>query len=238
MIDGLTEHIKKQIANLANKSLLKDIPLPLLKNSSEFPEISKIIEGHLVKLHGRNELFLPDLHYNNETICVFSDYSGDSPDSLYNTYSFLFAANDSLCFFNNKMKGIRKNHSLDQPHVEIAFKKTNYAQIRRALKDYLTAANNLINGLLLTIIIEKKIKSVIGANNKQNVLEIKKLLESLGYGSWDERVAEKILRITHIISYFVALLSHENQNIFWMTDNDDIIPNKKKQTIYQPFGIV
>ena len=217
-----------EISKLANHFELKKIPLPILKSLPEYPAIVGIIENHLTKAQMRKELMLPNLHFNNDTIAVFSDFSGDSKESLYYTYSFLFGSHDHFSFFNGKMGEIRKKYKLDSPFVEIAFKQLHYGPIKRALKDYLIAANNLIPGLLLTIIIDKKVHSILVENTKNTLNELQATIKEKGLGEWDRRVAEKLLRITHIIGYFCALLSKPKQKIFWMTDDDEIVPNKEK----------
>jgi hypothetical protein len=224
----ISKEQRRQVKILADNLILKDIPLPIIKTGAQIPEITKIIESHLIKLKNRNNLFLPNLAYHNETLNIFSDYGGDSKDSLYYTYSFLFSAYQPIGFFFNRMAEIRDKYGLTEPFVEIAFKKLNYGPMKRALTDYLTAANNLIPGLLLTIVIDKKVDSVIGSNDKNTLQEIQQILETEGLGSWKKKISEKILRILNIIGYFCALLSQEGQNLFWMTDNDEIVPNEEK----------
>jgi len=224
----ISDEQKRQVELLANELILKDIPLPLIGTEAQVPEISRIIEDHLIKLKNRNNLMLPKLFYHNETINIFSDYSGDSKGSLYYTYSFLFSAYQPINFFFDRMTKIRKKHGLEEPFVEISFKELHYGPIKRALKDYLVAANNLIPGLLLTIVIDKKVDSVIGPNNKNTLQELQETMDTQGLGNWKKKVSEKVLRVLNIIGYFCALLSQEGQNLFWMTDNDEIVPNKEK----------
>ena len=46
------------------------------------------------------------------------------------------------------------------------------------------------------------------------------------YRHWSSKTFEKLLRIIHIISLFTAGLTNENQDILWVSDEDDIIPNQ------------
>lgn len=235
----LTEEQKKQVESLANELILRDIQIPLIGAKTQVPELSKIIEDHLIKLKNRNALLLPNLSYHNETISIFSDYGGDSKGSLYHTYSFLFSAYQPIAFFFDKMAAIRKNHGLDDPFVEISFKELHYGPIKRALTDYLIAANNLIPGLLLTIVIDKKVESVIGPNSRNTLQEIQDILKNEGIGDWKKKISEKVLIVLNIIGYFCALLSQEGQNLFWMTDNDAIVSNKEKlNSILKLWGLI
>ncbi len=46
------------------------------------------------------------------------------------------------------------------------------------------------------------------------------MLEAEEIGHWKPEIAEKALRVTHFVSFLTALLAHDGQKIFWMTDND------------------
>lgn len=213
------------IRKLAHDFLLKNVLFP---DPDKCPDIMRAIEGQLRKSEARKELLLPNLSYNNQTISIFSDYGGGSPEALYETYTFLFAAYDHLSLFKNRMPDIRRNYGLEQPWAEISFKGLHHGPVHRALKDYLIAANNLIPGLLLTVIVDKKVHSLLGPNTKQSLDEINKLLEGQGFGRWKKQVAERLLRIIHVIAYFCALLSVNEQKVLWVTDDDDIVANAKK----------
>jgi hypothetical protein len=43
-------------------------------------------------------------------------------------------------------------------------------------------------------------------------------------------VTEKLLRVVHLTAFLAALLTHNGQRIFWMSDHDAICPNEKKHT--------
>ena len=72
-MNELSDEQKRQVELLANELVLRDIPLPIIGAKAQVPELSKIIEDHLIKLKNRNNLMLPNLSYHNETINIFSD---------------------------------------------------------------------------------------------------------------------------------------------------------------------
>jgi hypothetical protein len=97
--------------------------------------------------------------------------------------------------------------------------------IKRALKEYLTGLHNFVPGLLLTLAVDKKIKSVFGDSIPEYVL---KDIKDAGFGEWKSQVTEKVMRIVHSASYLVALLCKDGQNIYWNTDNDSIVANSEQ----------
>lgn len=223
-MDSKEKMTKSEIIRIANACVLKKPVFPIEKGAVDFPEFIKHLERHLIIRHTRNDLLLPNLHEHIKTIAVFSDYGGESSDSQYFTYSFLFAGYDALFHSLKKMREIRIQHNLLTPFKEFCFKDMGYGPLNRALPSWLKEAGESIPGLLFTLIIPKSIKSIFGGDDKTIV----GILEAEGYGKWKAPIAEKLLRVVHIISYFVALLSKRDQNIFWMTDDDAIIANDRK----------
>ena len=49
------------------------------------------------------------------------------------------------------------------------------------------------------------------------------VLEGHGFGRRKPKVAEKLMRVVDTAAFLTALLGHDSQNIFWMTDNDSIL---------------
>jgi hypothetical protein len=51
------------------------------------------------------------------------------------------------------------------------------------------------------------------------------MLEARGFGRRRPHVAEKVMRVVHTAAFLTALLGHEGQQIFWMSDHDAVCPN-------------
>src|SRR5215218_7019458 len=220
-MNELTDQQKRLITSLANDLVLKRPNLPILKNDLRFPPIVQAIETRLLDLMDKGELLLPNLQDNTDAIAVFSDYSGDSKDALYNTYSFLFCSPHYLEYFEREMEKIRELYGLNTPFKEIKFEHLHYGPIARSLYDYLILLNNYVPGLLFTLIVDKRITSLFGEPAREAQKYASKILRENGFGEWKGKVAERLLRVVHTISYFLALLSKDGQYIFWMTDNDN-----------------
>lgn len=129
--------------------------------------------------------------------------------------------------FAKEINRIRAKYILNEPYKEIAFKDLKYGPICRALDEYLNIVNNSVNGLVFTLIVEKSITSILGLNEKNTYKLLIEELKKAGLGEWHGETAEKMQRIIGTISYFVNLLVPSGKQIFWMTDNDNIVANSK-----------
>jgi hypothetical protein len=205
---------------------LKNPFFPEIGEGFSNPFIVEIIKNCLKDSHSAKKILFPDLS-EFESVSLFSDYGGEDKESQYVTYSFLVCAYLPLDFKKEMLK-IRKKHGLNSPPKEIAYKSLDYIPIKNAMVEYLKALDYLVPGFLFTIAIEKQIKNLINPFSQNPEDEIIKTLESEGLGGWKGKIAEKVLRISHIVSYLIALLCHENHKVLWQTDDDAIIPNKEQ----------
>ena len=213
---------------LANKLVLKNPNLPIISDPENYPVITQIIDIIMNNEFEHRRLLLPNLHLYTDTISIFSDYGSEHSTSNFLTYSFLFCSYNALYYFFEEIKKMREKYGLNDPYKEISFKSLDYGPLNRSLKRYLNLSNNLVNGLLFTLIVDKNIISIIGKNEIESLDKDVKILNNYGFGEWKKEIAEKLLRVIHIICYFIELLSKENQKIFWMTDDDPIAPNEEK----------
>jgi hypothetical protein len=218
----------KKLIEFAQRLTWKNPTINVLRDDikDQYSPLVQLIEGQLFEKNEKKKLLLPELRKDgNETIGIFSDYGGESNDSLYNTYTFLVCGwNHSFEFFN-QMKGVRKKYKLEDK--EFSFKDLRYGPIKRSLKDYLNTLDYCVIGLLYTVIIEKEVETLfVGKDETFN--SMCKLVYDSGFGKWKPNVLEKLLRIVHTAAYLTALLSKNGQKIFWMTDHDAIAPNQSK----------
>jgi hypothetical protein len=216
---------KEELNAFANSLVRKDLRLPSLPKDSGFPWYTSDLDSSLASyLNEKKRLLLPSFHLT-KTISVFSDYGGEHPQSSYETYSFLFSEYDSFQMFSQEMRNIRSKHGLSDPYKEIEFKDLHYGPIKRALPDILNAANHLINGLMYTLIIDKRIGTIFGPDTPEMHSFIQQTFKEANIDFWKPKVREKNLRILHSIAYFLRLLSFKGQKLFWMTDHDAIVAN-------------
>jgi hypothetical protein len=224
----LTKEQYKSLHSLANRLTMRSPNLSILKDGYEYPSIASIIEGQLKLRDKRKALLLPELLQDNETVAIFSDYGGEAKESGFHTYSFLVCAWNQLDPFHQQMSMLREEYGLNNPLKEISFKDFQYGPIQRSLDKYLTILNNFVQGLLATIVVDKKVKTMFGDNPNSAQSYLRRILKEHGFGDWKPRVSEKLFRVIHATAYLVALLSREGQKVLWMTDDDAIAPNLQK----------
>jgi hypothetical protein len=201
---------------------MKDIPLPLLRDDlrGQYSSLIESVEYLLLATHRRRQLILPELSaFNNESLGIFSDYSGEG-SGRYFVYSVLVCGFNMRAHVDARMAEIRSRFRLGSK--EIAYKDLSMGQIRRALPEYL-AASDLLPGLLCTVAVDKRIESVF-ANEPHAQRHLASVLEDAGVGEWKPGVAEKLLRVVHLAAYLATLLGRNGQKVFWMTDHDEICP--------------
>lgn len=194
------------------------------ENEGKYSPLVVAIETELKKRHEAGLLLLPDLSaLANSTVGIFSDYSGEESTGKYFTYSFLICSWGSLAPFKKLMRELRAEYKLGTKEIE--FKDFKMGVVRNALPTYLSLLNGYVPGLLFTVIVDKRIVSLFGPQEKSTGRALSQQLESLGVGKLKPSVAEKAFRVVHTAAYLTALLGHKDQKIFWMTDHDAICSN-------------
>jgi hypothetical protein len=206
----------------ARQLILHGPNLNVLKpeNEGRYSPLVVAIETELKKRDAAGLLLLPDLSaLANSTVGIFSDYSGEGA-GRYLTYSFLMCAWGSLGTFWQAMKKLRSEFALGDKEIE--FKDLRMAVMRNALPAYLTVLNGYVPGLLVTLVVDERIVSLFGPQDKSTSRTLSQTLETQGFRKLKPQIAEKALRVVHAVAFLTALLGHEGQKIFWMSDHDAI----------------
>ena len=174
----------------------------------------------ILQMESRKPYSLPNLKLG-DTIFVFSDYSGQHKESSFDVYSFLLVdINHCHIWFEERDK-IRLKFLSDGRRL--SFKNLNDKNRNKALYPFLYAANN-IPSLIVSFAIDKKIESLFRKEGKlyTDDPELSKNKD------WKSKTFENLLRIVHLNSLFVAGLSKENQDVYWISDDDNINANVEK----------
>ena len=163
----------------------------------------------------------PDLR-NSAQVFVTSDYGGEHKATKYETYSFVYLADASWPRFEAKRKHFRAKHRLASR--SFAFKKLGDRRKLDALDSFLELFDDLI-GVSVTVLVHKDAGSLFNQTGLNDAAE--------AAGMWpDTKIAaatfEKLLRIVHLNSFFLAGLIGEHQNLFWFTDQDAIAANEDR----------
>lgn len=224
------EHEKlAELHELAKMYTIMPNEISVLRSRSEIPPIIKELEKKLNALAVSKSLLLPNLETSNETIAIFSDYGGETKKSHYRVFSFLICAYNALGVFKDVQKQLREQYKLNDPFKEFSFKTLGYGPMDSALPEYLLNINNLVPGVVISVVVEKGNFCLWGSNKKMAQKEMVKLLKDNGFGEWKGEVAEKLATVVHLVSYFVALFAKDGQKIFWQSDNDAIMANDEKK---------
>jgi len=219
--------VDNSIKQLANSLVLKDIRLPVELNGEQQPLLFQLYNQELMRRQKQRQLLLPNFN-NSGSVCIFSDYGGESPDSRYLTYTFTFVDYDFLAInYQKAIKEIREVYGLNNPYKEISFKDLNYGPLKRALPVYLKMLDQSVNGLVFTLLVDKRVVSLLGENTKQTLSLAAQQMSELGLGQWNPNTVEKLQRILATLAYFTNLLVPSGKKIFWMTDHDSIVANPK-----------
>jgi len=214
------------LIELARSLVLKNPNLNILQPeyAGQYPPLAQLLEQQFQKYHASGKLFLPNLQiWENKSIAIFSDYSGESAGNYY-TYSFLVCAMDALGLFQQEMKKVRQIFSLGDK--ELAFKDFRMGKMCNALPSYLNLLDQYVPGFLFTLVVDKQLSTVFGTPDKATGTTIVQILEKEGIGKRKRQDAEKLLRIVHTMAFLLGLLGYTGQKIFWMTDHDNICANQ------------
>lgn len=163
---------------------------------------------------------LPDLRQGS-TLFIASDYSGQHDQAWFESFCFLLADLKRCGDWEELRRNLRRRFLPDGRRM--SYKNLGDKKRRKALIPFLNAAN-AIPGIVTTILVDKRIESLFRKDGRLDMND-PQLQE---YAHWKGRVFEKLLRIVHFVSLFVAGLSRPHQNILWITDEDEIVPNEER----------
>ncbi len=166
---------------------------------------------------------LPDLA-NFTHLLIASDYSGHHQGCRYESYSYLIVGmGESWLSWEASRLSVRQRFKLAKR--SFAYKKLNDSRKREALDSFL-AASEVLAGLCVTVLIDKSITSMFDKEGRVDFSD--PLLHP--YSQFGIASFERLLRVVHLASFFVAGLSAPGQNITWFTDRDDIAANHARLT--------
>lgn len=161
----------------------------------------------------------PDL--DGPTLCVYSDYGGATKSSRFETIALLFVDleksgdwNEARCLTRDRFLSDRRRMS---------FKGLNDVQRRSALVSFLSAAS-LIHGSCVVVAIDKRLPFLCSVHRMASEMMERGILKS----KWSPHSIERMLRVVNFVSMFVARLSHPGQNVYWISDEDDLFANSTK----------
>lgn len=189
-------------------------------------KISEMIDRY----ERKNSGCLPNLK-RSDTIYIFSDYGGSHKDSNYDAYSFLFCDLKNSTPFIEETSRIRYTTQLK--NRRITFKNLN-DKVRASVIDRFFEVSESIHGLLFTILIDKEIDNFFSPEELNSIKEMFPELKKC-----KDKAFEKSLRIIHLINLILNGLSCPGQNLYWFTDEDEILCHVQRHiTITSLFALI
>ncbi|MBS1792020.1 MAG: hypothetical protein JST85_30215 [Acidobacteria bacterium] len=156
--------------------------------------------------------------FSGTDILIASDYSGSHISSKYQVISALYVDLNTIQQWETNRKAIRQQFLPDGRRL--SFKALNDKKRRKILIPFLQIAD-LLPALSLTVAIKKNIGNL--CFREEELAQAKK---SFGLEcQWRHKHLETAMRVAHLISILVAGLSAPKQNIYWISDEDELFAN-------------
>lgn len=197
----------------------------MLENQWRYPDrpelgLMNIVNTMISSLDVADTTALPDIR-RGSTVVIGTDYSGQHTTSAYESLAFLLVDIE-----NCNEWGIRRRHMRTislRDRRRFSYKTLRDRKRLEVLPQFLEAAN-VIPGLLVVVLTRKSIGSLFKRNGRIDRTDP----EIAKFTHWSPRVLEKLLRIVHFLSLFLAGLSRAGQDVLWITDEDDIAANVER----------
>ena len=158
---------------------------------------------------------------NAKCLFVGSDYGGEHRVARYQTLSFLISDISECASWSHSRQRVR--NVLLRDSRRLAFKNLNDRVRGRALTAFLDFANNL-RGVLITFVVHKSVQSLFVERGTLDVSG----LNSTPLSGLSAPIAEKTLRVIHLLSLLLAGFSAAGQDVLWASDNDSIAANESR----------
>lgn len=154
-----------------------------------------------------------------ERILIFSDYSGQSRDSKYHSYSFLLADIDKSTNALRQLASTRQKYNLHKRHF--SYKSLNDKK-RAAAQSAFASALRDVHGQVITYAISKSLPHLFRPSDAPGP----DTTLSEFAARYKRKTQTHLARILHFLSISIAGMSSPGQHIFWFTDVDDIAPEQ------------
>lgn len=157
------------------------------------------------------------------TLTIASDYSGTHSRSQYRVNAFVCIDTESSMEWEFRRREVRKQYMADGRRI--SYKGLADRQQAAALAGFLEAANT-IHGFCLVTIIRKSIRHlcVLREPSDYQMLREAKSLSA----RWKDRELEDALRVAHFVACLVGGLSNPGQNVYWISDQDELFGNPSR----------
>jgi len=152
---------------------------------------------------------LRPLHFpvlDGPTLIVYSDYSGDTRGSRFETISLLVIDSARAGLWDAMRSEARRLFLMDGRRM--GFKGLNDSQKRGALPAFLAA--NQLSGVCCVIAVDKRVGRMCTPTDADKEMKSRGILSS----SWRPKSLEQMMRVVSLLSLFLGILSKPHQNLY------------------------
>lgn len=169
-----------------------------------------------------NPELLPDLRQDSELVLA-SDYAGEHQDSEFQVLAYLLTDRTAILTRWDAERLALRQRFLPNGR-RIAFKKLNDDQCQqKAVVPFLDLARSL-NGILFFVAVEKSVELAKSWRTSTG-----EKIANWSPHAWKPKVIEKLVRVAFFGGFLVGGLCRSGQNLHWITDDDEIVPNETWQ---------
>jgi len=154
-------------------------------------------------------------------VFIASDYGGSHKSSKYEVFSVVYVDAEASSEWEARRRHIRQQFMGDGRRM--SFKRLGDRQRQKAIGPFLWAAEAL-SGVCVSLVIRKSLRPLHG--DKAVFDQFRKAIPL--QGKWRDRQLERMMRITHLVSFLTGGLSRPGQHIYWISDQDDVFADKLK----------
>lgn len=164
-------------------------------------------------------LGLPNLH--GESLWIVSDYVFGNPNSRFDVVSVLLAVPEKSVYWRTQMELVRQNWLGEKRRM--SFKALGDKVRQEAFVPFLQAADR-IHGLVVTVAIDRHLSDTFafGKHEAKNARESEMI-----DGDWKEKSLSRMMTVSQVMAFLVAGLSGEGQDLYWISDQDEIFANTR-----------
>jgi hypothetical protein len=181
---------------------------------------SNLLSEVIANAERRHPGIIPDLR-SSQTLLIGSDYSGSHRTARFDVTSVVVTNLENVATWNENRSAVRD--ALLPESRRMSYKALNDRHRRAALLPFLNTAN-MISGMLISIAIDRDIRTVF---HDQNVI-VQYAAEYPELAGWKTGAIERALRIIHFVSLLLRGLSGPGQDVWWFTDQDEIVANDQR----------
>jgi hypothetical protein len=162
---------------------------------------------------------VPPLH--GPMVFIASDSAGAHRSSRYEAVCVLYVDAEASRDWESQRRNVRRQFIADGRRM--AFERLGDRQRRKAVMPFLRAAEAL-SGVCVSLVIAKSLGPVHG-----DKILFDRLRVSIPFqGRWSDHQLERMLRVTHLVAFLAGGLSRPGQQIYWVSDQDNIFADERK----------